>query len=144
MLRQSSQKKEKPVRAVLDTNVLISALLYGGSPREVLRLATDGEVIGITLPALLEELSRILVQKFSAPSSFARAVLVSLSDSFEIVEPKQRIHILADEPDNRVLEAGVEGRVDYIVTGDKALLALKSYKRVRIVSIEEFRKQIEN
>ena len=129
---------------MLDTNVLISALLYGGSPREVLRLAIDGEVFGITSPALLEELSRVLVHKFSASSSFARAVLASISDSFEIVEPKQRIHILADEPDNRVLEAAVEGKAECIVTGDKALLSLKTYKRIRIMSIEEFRKRFED
>ena len=62
--------------------------------------------------------------------------------TFEFVDPKESIRILEDDPDNRVLEAAVEGKCSYVVTGDKELLDLKEFKKIKIVTATEFVKSI--
>lgn len=55
-----------------------------------------------------------------------------------IVKPGRRLKIVADEPDNRIIECAVAGRAEAIVTGDKALLALKEYKGIRVISLNNY------
>jgi len=61
-----------------------------------------------------------------------------LSELATIVRPKRRLSVLDDEADNRVLECGLAGRVDAIVTGDKQMLKLGSYGDFRIITIRQF------
>ncbi|MBI2040465.1 putative toxin-antitoxin system toxin component, PIN family [Candidatus Microgenomates bacterium] len=56
--------------------------------------------------------------------------------------PHETLHILRDEDDNRVLEAAREGNCDFIVTGDQDLLDLGKYKKIKILTSEEFLLQI--
>lgn len=87
---------------------------------------------------LISELTGVLRKKFAVSESDIVDFKNEIQDSFEIVYPASSIHILKDEPDNRVLEAALEGNCDYIITGDKALLALKQYKNIRILTPSEF------
>lgn len=127
--------KPTKIRLVLDTNIIISALLFGGKPRELFQLALKGDVFAVTSEVLLLELSQILTGKFGFSKEKAKIVVAKIKESFLVVAPSKEIHILKDEPDNRVLEAAVAGKVRYIVTGDKALLELKEYKKVKIISV---------
>jgi predicted nucleic acid-binding protein len=56
----------------------------------------------------------------------------------ELITPRIKLAVLQDEPDNRILECAVAGAADLIVTGDKAMLALKKYSRIRVLSLREF------
>ncbi len=58
--------------------------------------------------------------------------------SFVLVYPKDTVIIVSDDPDNRILEAAVEGKCDFIVTGDKMLLKLGIYKGIKIVTAADF------
>lgn len=55
-----------------------------------------------------------------------------------VVAPKRRLRVVKDDPDNRILECAVAGRAEAIVTGYKALLALKLYKKIRILTLREY------
>ncbi len=126
------------VRVVLDTNILISAIAFGGKPAQILIDILRGTILGITSPILLAELQEVLTKKFPLSKEDIDLFLQELKESFIVVQPKEIINTVRDADDNRVLEAAIEGNCDYIVTGDKDLLVLKNYKKVEIVTAEEF------
>lgn len=126
------------MRILLDTNVIISALFFGGKPRAILESIIKKEHIGVTSPVLLSELADVLRKKFGYAKDAVSAVDERLRRQYEVVLPSSSVDILADSPDNRVLEAAAEGACDVIITGDRALLALKKYRKIEIVTPEQF------
>ena len=89
---------------------------------------------------MLSEVLRILEVKFGFSKSRLQTVYKLFSKRMTFVTPEQALHVLADDPDNRILEAAVAGKCEYIVTGDKPLLALGKYKNIEILSVNEFLK----
>jgi predicted nucleic acid-binding protein len=65
-------------------------------------------------------------------------VAVTLIEMAEVVKPRHAITILADDPDNRILECAEEGDADYIVTGDKAMLILKQHWGFRVIPLRKY------
>jgi uncharacterized protein len=126
-----------PNRIVLDTNIIISALLFGGTPRKIFLKALKKDFVCVTSPTLLAELADILSKKFDFSKDKIEIIQRKLQKKFFIVSPTISIHILADEPDNRVLEAAVAGKCDIIVTGDRKLLEQKIYKGIRIMTVQK-------
>lgn len=131
-----------PVRVVLDTNILASALVYGGNPKKVLLLALSKQVQVVISPLLQAELIDIIAKKFPLSLEIMNLFKKEVQKNFIIVQPTQTLNIVRDTDDNRVLEAAIEGRCNYIVTGDKDLLDLGSYKDIKIVTATEFLKFI--
>jgi putative PIN family toxin of toxin-antitoxin system len=125
-------------RIVLDTNVYISALFYGGKPRQILKAALDGQFQLLISLSLKAELERVMREKFQSSSSEIDQFIASLSESAEWIAPTQPLRMCIDEPDNRVLECAVEGKADFIVTGDKHLLDLAPIAGVSILTPNAF------
>jgi putative PIN family toxin of toxin-antitoxin system len=65
-------------------------------------------------------------------------VAVVLGELGRIVKPDMTLHVLKDDPDNRILECAVSSDADAIITGDKEILRLGSYAGVKIVSLAEY------
>ncbi|MBI2011149.1 putative toxin-antitoxin system toxin component, PIN family [Candidatus Daviesbacteria bacterium] len=128
----------EPIRIVLDSNILISAYVFGGKPELVLKLIITEEAHGVISPVLKDEFLGVLRKKFGISTSEILEIQNQIDLSFDITYPKDTFHIVKDEDDNRVLEAAVEGRVSYIITGDKELLNLKSFRKIKIVTATEF------
>lgn len=126
---------------VLDTNVIISALLSpDGRPAEIIRRWEAGELEVVTSPALLTELRRALdyprVKKYlDAPQTTVTSLIKGLETVATVVEPQFSLDVVKDDPaDNRVLECAIAGRASYIVTGDAHLLRLKECQGVVILN----------
>ena len=126
---------------VLDTNVIISALLSPkGSPAEIIRRWEAGEFEVVTAPPLLAELKRVLeyqrVKKhLRQPRKTLATFIRRLETVATVVAPPPSLDIIADDPaDNRVLECAVAGEASYIVTGDAHLLKSKEYQGVIILN----------
>lgn len=132
----------KTIKVVLDTNVVISAIIFGGKPRKILELCIKRELQNHTSNFLLSELTGILVKKFKFHKSTTKAIKSKLEKISRTVNPKKTLNILKDTPDNRVLETALEGNCKYIITGDKELLELGSYKKIEIVNPDQFLKKI--
>lgn len=128
------------MRVVLDTNVLVSAFVFpGGPPEAVYRQVLSGESAIIVSRPLLAELGRILVDKFDWDPAYAEEVVAQLIRIGQLVEPREAVDDIHDDPDdNRVLEAAAEGDADLIVSGDRHLLALGSWRDIPIVKPAEF------
>ena len=128
------------MKVVVDTNVLVSALVFpGGVPEQVYRLAIEGRITLVTSPPLLAELGRVLTQKFGWQDDYLRAALAQIVRIGVIVEPLERVSIIADDPDDdRVLEAAQTAGAAVIVSGDRHLLSLGHWGEVAILSPAAF------
>ena len=127
------------MRVVFDTNILVSALVFpGGRGEAALRLIIEEQDQLVISKPILDELLGILARKFSRDAEELAHVAVFLSDLAVFVKPRRRLHIVKDDPDNRILECALAARAEAIVTGDRALLALGEYGGVRIVSLREY------
>ena len=127
------------IRVVFDTNVYISALMFGGLPGSLLDLAFLQSFILVISPALMDELDEKLRLKFEVSAEDAAIVRAKLEGNAEIVMPDVVLDVIEDDPDdNRVLECAVKGRANYIVTGDRHLLKLGTYEAISIVTVRQF------
>jgi putative PIN family toxin of toxin-antitoxin system len=126
------------VRVVFDTNIFVSALARPGGRAEhaLVRVIEGRDIIILSKTIILETLS-VLSRKFGKDKEELR-VAVFLSDIAQLVEPKRKIRILPDEPDNRILECAFEGKANIIVTGDHAMLKLDRYEGIQITSLIEY------
>lgn len=123
---------------LLDTNVLVSAIVYGGKPQRILESITNSEMRGITSPALLAELGSVLTQKFNAQTTELKRIERKLRKALVVVYPHKQVSVLKDKSDNKVLEAALEGGCRWIITGDHGLLELKTFKGIEIITVAAF------
>lgn len=116
------------MRVVFDTNIFISALAIPGSMAEkaILRILEGTDQLLIS-KAIIEEVLGVLAKKFSRDRENLSRVAVWLSDMGLLVEPRETMRLLEDEPDNRILECAIEGGAEAIVTGDKKMLELERF-----------------
>lgn len=128
------------MRAVFDTNVLISAFIFpGGAPEAAYRAAIEGRVELVTSPALLAEFGRVLVERFGWDGGRAEAAVAQVIRIGTVVRPRRRVTAVAADPtDDRVLEAAQAGRADVVVSGDRHLLALRSWQGIDVCSPRAF------
>lgn len=131
------------VKVILDTNIIISAIGFGGKPRQILELALQKKIRGVTSSILMAELEDVLNKKFPLLSDQFERINKLIRKRFIVVKPKESVHILKDDDDNRVLEAAFEGHCKYIVTGDKELLDLGIYQKIIILNSDKFHKILE-
>lgn len=133
------------MRAVIDTNVLISAIFWPGKPKQLLNQVRRGKITFITSEILLAELKEVLTREdkpFKLSKEEADRVLMSIRQLAEIVAPHSVVTRCRDEADNRVLECAADGRADWIVTGDAHLLNLEIFEGIEIVTVANFLKAI--
>jgi putative PIN family toxin of toxin-antitoxin system len=126
---------------VLDSNILISAFFWEGNQRSILRECRVGKLHLVLSDFILEEVDRILQEKFEVEEHLTRSYIREIFRFSEIVITKGLIDIIEEDPsDNRILETAVIGKVDFLITGDKHLLMVKEYQGIRIVKSSEFSK----
>ena len=127
------------MKAILDTNVLISAYVFpGGTPEAVYRLAIEGHIEIGTSRTLLAEFSRVLGQKFGWTPNEVEAAVAQMTRIAALVEPNEMVHVIRTDPaDDRVLEAARAFDADVIVSGDRHLLDLRTWDEIEILSPAE-------
>ncbi len=129
------------IAVVLDTNTLVSGLGWSGPPSVIVDSVLAGELLLVSSPPLLDELERVLAYPKLAALFPDPAVIAGwIRAVAEMVEPGFTLAVVADEPDNRLLEAAVEARADAVVTGDTGLLTQGVYDGIPIMSATRFLK----
>jgi len=127
------------MRVVLDTNVLISALFWGGRPRRVVDLAAAGRFQAVTSLELVAELEDVLAEDFEAPQERIELILRDILSHAELVGPTDDPGIAVRDPaDVKVIACALAGRADCIVTGDADLLTLGEIRGVRVLTVAAF------
>lgn len=127
------------LRVVLDTNVLVSAIISDGKPRDLLRRGISKQFSIVTSELLLKELGRVLRRpKFRTSEDEVNRIIIALVQTAEVVNVTSKLKVVeADPKDNMVIETAYNGGADMIVTGDSHLLALKDFKGIKIAPVEQ-------
>ncbi len=133
-------KKKPELKVVLDTNIYISAILFGGNPERIRKLSKEKKLEILISEAIIAEVAEVLRKKFNWKSWQISQIIDEIRETATLIIPDQTLSMTKkDEDDNRILECAVEGKVQYIVSGDKQhLLPLKEYQGVKILSPAEF------
>jgi putative PIN family toxin of toxin-antitoxin system len=129
------------VKIVIDTNVLISAIFWTGNPKQLLNKVRRGEATFLISEDLLNEFKEVLMRKdkpFKLSLEEAERVVTEMRGIAQIVHPNSQVVVCKDERDNEVLECDIDGRAEYVISGDLHLLGLKSFKGVKIISVTDF------
>jgi len=127
------------MKLVLDTNVVISGLLWSGNPRQILDAARVGHVELFTSRPLLEELTTVLERrKFEGKITASGLPVDAIVDRYAVlarlVRPEPTKRIVADPDDDVVIGTALAAKADWIVSGDGHLLELRDYQGIRILA----------
>ncbi len=128
------------LRVVFDTNIYLSAILFGGNPRQCLNLARSNQINLFISKFILLEIAEKLQGKFLWNREEVKEVLEGILVFANVVYPESKIDIIKQEPkDNRILECALEAKAHYIISGDKKhLLSLGKFNKIPIVSAKDF------
>ena len=127
------------MRVVFDTNIFISALIFPNSSAEkaVLKIIEGRDEL-IMSHNIIDEVLTVLSNKFNRNREALSRTAVNLAEIATMVKPKERISILRDEPDNRIIECAIAGKADAIVTGDKEMLQLGKCGEIRMITLKHY------
>ncbi len=140
-------KKEKTaLKVVLDTNILISALLFGGELSHIVDLWKGGRIAPLISKETFQEFNAVLeYPKFMLSKVEIKAIIEEeVLPFFEVVEVTDKIRgICTDPDDDKFIACAVAASADFIVTGDSALYGVGKYRAVRMIKAFDLVKMIE-
>jgi putative PIN family toxin of toxin-antitoxin system len=129
-------------KVILDTNVIVSALIQKNYPYLILEHCIEGNAIICLSSQILQEYTEVLSRpKFARFYDFktnADFLIARLGEISEISDPNDTLKIIKDEPDNRLLELAQISKADYLITGNTNDFTMKSFKDTRIVTPKEY------
>lgn len=136
MKRKSTRSLTK-LRVVVDTNVFISGLIWGGNPEKVIEGWLEERFTLLISPFLLSEIL-LTLEKFEWTEGETNRLREIIEVNAVKIFAKRQTEVCRDSKDNQVLDLCRDGEANYLVTGDQDLLVLKEYEGVKIVSAKDF------
>ena len=133
--------KIKKIRTVIDTNVIISAILFGGIPGELISLWKSGHIQPLTSKDIIDEYIKVLTYpKFKLSEKEINYILYNeILPYFEVVTLKPGQAIIQKDPsDDKFIHCANAGRAGVIISGDQHLINLKSYGKIKILTPSQF------
>ena len=127
------------MRIVVDTNVVASAVFFGGRPAELLRMVVGRELSAVATKEIVDEYQATisyLLDKYGGRA--LQLSVVPIVSAMEIIPATSRVEICRDPDDNKFISCAIDGHCIYIVSGDKDLLSLKQCGDIRILTVAEF------
>ncbi|MDR3195577.1 MAG: putative toxin-antitoxin system toxin component, PIN family [Endomicrobium sp.] len=130
------------MKIVLDMNVFVSAFYFEGNPKLVLERVIEGIDETYVSKGMNEEIFSVMIRpKFKTDIEYVEHFIKSIEDISIGVRTKEKLKgVSEDIKDGKILECALEAKAEYIVTGDKDLLSLKSFKNIKISSPENYLK----
>jgi len=128
-------------RVVLDTNVLVSAILFKGRLSKLVDLWKDGGISPVISKETFAEINTVLsYPKFALSKNDRKAIIENeILPFFEVIDIGEKTAGICRDPDDDMfLTVAVNAKASCIVTGDKDLLELATYKSIRIISPQEY------
>lgn len=133
------------LRIVLDTNILISAIIHDGKPRKLFQLGINGKYQLLTSKETLHELSDVLQRpKFKMNRENIIRIISALMNTGENILVTSNLKIINNDPDDDIMiNLAYDGDANYLVSGDKHLQNLENFHGIRIVSVDNMLKILE-
>ena len=130
------------MRIVIDTNVLISGVFFGGFPRKILSSVVNQKITACATAEIINEYEDIVQEMIDRKQGHIdRAILAPLIQVLEVIEPISHVEICRDPDDNKFLECAKDSHALYIVSGDKDLLVIEEYENIQIMTVKDFCKK---
>ena len=128
------------MKLVIDSNIFVSSFFWGGYPRDVFERVINGlDELFITEEILKEIKSVMNSSKFNANADEIEDYIKIIEKYSKKIESKNvPKDISRDKDDDKILQCGLDGNVDFIVTGDNDLLILKEYEKIKIMKPKEY------
>lgn len=128
------------LKVVLDTNVVISAVFFGGMPKRIIELIYTGRIKAYVSESMLIELEGVLKRpKFGFSYAMVQQIMQEISNMAEMVKPRKKYDLIKVDPaDNIFIDCAAEAGADFIVTGDSHLLRLNMINDIKIVAPFQF------
>jgi putative PIN family toxin of toxin-antitoxin system len=126
------------LRVVLDTNVLVSAIISEGKSRELLRKGITNQFALVTSDLILKELITVLRRpKFKTSENEIQRIILALTRSADIIDVKSKFSAVKQDPkDDMIINTAYDGNADVIVSGDNHLLELENFKGIKIITVQ--------
>ena len=126
-------------RVVLDTNVLVSAIISNGKSRELLKKGIENQYSIVMSDLILKELITVLRRpKFDLSEDELQRTILAQIRTAEVVKVKTKIKAVKEDPkDDMIIDTAIDGCADTIVTGDNHLLALKCFMGIKVTTVEK-------
>ncbi len=139
--------KKRELKVVLDTNVWVSALFWGGKPASIIQAAEDGKVRIFISEGIGAEIGEVLaypkLEKIYRPELRREDLVEQVLKNARFVKAPSKVHVVGEHPaDNKFLDCALAANADYVVSGDKHLLKVVSYKKTKILTVSDFLKLI--
>jgi len=127
-------------RIVLDTNITISAFFWKGYPRVVYDLAREGKVTLLSSLKMEAEFIRVLAySRFGLTPAEIVPIVNNLREYVQFIEIKSKVDVVKEDlTDNIFLECALDGKADYLISGDHHLLNIGSYEGIQIIRAKDF------
>lgn len=126
-------------KIVIDTNIYISAIFWGGKPRTIVELGRNGYLSVFSSAEIEKEIDEKLRVKFKLDADETVQIILDFSTFTIPVKTTKRIEVIHEDPDDdKFIECAVSCGADYIVSGDKHLLKLKEYDGIKILNAADF------
>ena len=129
------------VEVVVDTNVLVSALLFGGKPGKLIPLWQRGTIRPLASKEIIDEYLRVLTYpKFKLAEEEINFLLYQeILPYFEVINVGSGPRIIKKDPeDDKFIRCALAGKAIWIISGDRHLLALKTYQKIKILTPSDF------
>ena len=127
------------MRIVIDTNVLISGVFFGGMPRKVISAVINKNVTACATEKIIDEYNEIVREMISRKQGHLnKDILAPLVGMMEIIEEKSKVEVCRDPDDDKFLGCAKDAKAMYIVSGDKNLLILEKFENIEIITAKEF------
>lgn len=127
------------MKIVVDTNVVISGVFFGGKPRQIIEAVANGDITAYATTRILDEYMGIIESMIERKQGHLnQSILSPLFSSFKMIESKTNIEVCCDPDDDKFLECAIDAKAMYIVSGDNDLLVIGEYENIQIITAKDF------
>ena len=132
------------MRIVIDTNVIASAVFFGGKPYQLFHYIMEGRVVVVASKEIVDEYEEIVLRlKRKYPEIKTKIPLPELLARFELIRVSSDIRVSRDPDDDKFISCAVDGKCLYIVSGDDDLLTIGNFRDIEILTVADFLNRIE-
>ena len=127
------------MKIVIDTNVFISGIFFGGYPREVLNLLLEERFTAFASREIITEYYEIIDRLLERKQGHLNTTLLKLlAQKFSMVDVTSNLSLCRDPDDDKFINCAIDADAIYIVSGDNDLLDLKAVKKIQIITAKDF------
>lgn len=127
------------MKVVVDTNVMISGVFFGGAPRMVLNAIVDEKITACATLEIVDEYQEIVEEMIARKQGhLSRTILDPLIQKLRLIEQQSNVQVCRDPDDDKFLNCAKDSGSVYIVSGDKDLLVIQDFEGIKIVTAKQF------